>query len=89
MSENKVYNVFQDNLGEYSVLKGEERILICTEIEHKEIAELFCDELNDLEEENYELKKENEQLKQRIIELKKEVDDLSNGEADWLMEEDL
>ena len=30
---------------------------------------------------------ENEQLKQRIKELKKEVDELSCGEADWLIEE--
>ena len=33
------------------------------------------------------LKKENEQLKEQVGELKKEIVELSNGEADWIMEE--
>ena len=56
MSKNKLYYIIQDNLGEYSVLKGENMELICPEIEHKEIGELFCYELNDLAEENEQLK---------------------------------
>lgn len=33
------------------------------------------------------LKQENKQLKQQVGELKKEIVELSNGEADWIMEE--
>lgn len=36
-----------------------------------------------------ELSEENEQLKERIKELEKEVNVLSDGEADWLIEEEL
>ena len=36
-----------------------------------------------------ELSDENEQLKQRIEELEKEINSLSDGEADWLIEEEL
>lgn len=37
----------------------------------------------------HELWRENEQLKERIKELEKEVNNLSCGEADWLIEEEL
>ena len=43
-------------------------------------SEMICYLLNSLSEEN-------EQLKQQITELKKEVNELSNGEADWLIDE--
>ena len=40
-----------------------------------------------LEKGMFNLQRENEQLKQRITELEKEVNSLSNGEADWLIDE--
>lgn len=49
----------------------------------------FMTQVNEQDKAFKKLKKENDELKQRIIELKKEVDDLSNGEADWVIEEDL
>ena len=62
---------------------------------------MFCKALNELYEENqglqssnleYEdalgrLEEINEQLKEQVGELKKEIVELSNGEADWIMEE--
>lgn len=51
----KQYKVVADDLGEYSVLRGDNSIVI-TEIQHKVTAEVFCDELNELSDENDELK---------------------------------
>jgi hypothetical protein len=45
--------------------------------------------LNDIANRLNDLSEENEQLKQRITELEKEVNNLSCGEADWLIEEEL
>lgn len=52
----KRYKVISDNLGEYSVLT-QDNIIVCTEIQDKTIAELFCDELNEQNEQLQELNK--------------------------------
>ena len=57
--------------------------------ELKEIGDYQEFYIKELQDENTELEKENEHLKKRISELEKEVDDLSCGEADWLIEEEL
>ena len=60
MTENQ-YKVVQDNLGEYSVLRPDNSI-VCTALQYKATAELFCDELNELHEENTELHIQNDFL---------------------------
>ena len=52
----KRYKVISDNLGEYSVLR-QDNTIVCTEIQDKTIAELFCDELNEQNEQLQELNK--------------------------------
>ena len=49
----------------------------------KKNSEILCALLNERER----LKTQKKQLQQRITELEKEVNSLSNGEADWLIEE--
>ena len=58
--------------------------------ENKKLDEKYIDEFSlreTLQQELQRVENENEQLKQRIKELMKEVDALSDGEADWLIEE--
>lgn len=50
----KQYKIMADNLGEYSVLRPDGS-MVATEIQYKEEAEFFCDELNELLKENIEL----------------------------------
>lgn len=82
MTENQ-YKVVQDNLGEYSVLRPDNSI-VCTELQYKATAELFCDELNELNNENEQLKRADNlceceteimKLKEKFKELKSKVDD--------------
>lgn len=82
MTENQ-YKVVQDNLGEYSVLRPDNSI-VCTELQYKATAELFCDELNELNNENEQLKRADNlceceteimKLKEEFKELKSKVDD--------------
>lgn len=49
----------------------------------KKNSEILCALLNERER----LKTQKKQLQQRITELEKEVNSLSDGEADWLIEE--
>lgn len=65
MSENKRFKVISDNFGEYSVLRHDDSLVV-SEIPRKAMAELFCDELNEL---NNEIK----QLKQELFETSKEL----------------
>ena len=57
--------------------------------ELKEIGDYQEFYIKELQDENTELEKENEHLKKRIRELEKEVDDLSCGEVDRIIEEEL
>ena len=73
----KEYKIITDNLGEYSVLRGDGSI-VSTEIQNKAGAELFCDELN-------ELLKEIEQLKQDLFEASEELLWATSDEVDRVL----
>lgn len=75
MTENQ-YKVVQDNLGEYSVLRPDNSI-VCTELQYKVTAELFCDELNELNNENEQLKRADNlcECETEIMKLKEQLKD--------------